>query len=408
MNNKAMRWTAFLAPIGFLFTTACESDVEAVNWDTSAVHDVPAQFDEGFLMRDAAYSDMPYLLATNGKILSTITVSSGEEGANDQHIELMQSLDGGQTWSTVSTIEPAEGPEASWAMPFLDRDELGVVYTYNTDDVRSWPMDNGVGRARVDMLGDFAFRFSKDDGETWSDREVMDVPYSSIDARNGFKGEETIFWLSGAPIRGDGRLYIGFSKGGSSTPRDILPDTEVFLLHSDAPSDISSWQLMPASGRGLTAPDGSGVSEEPSLAILPDGSLYVVFRTTAGKLAKSVSTDNGATWETDWAKFSNGTNIYNPRAKSVVKEVGGGRFVLWFHNNDSKGFERRNPVWMSCGIAVSGDIEWSPPKIILSDPDPTVRMSYPSILMEEETVLIAATKKSTARVFRFRVDDICL
>ena len=34
-------------------------------------------------------------------------------------------------------------------------------------------------------------------------------------------------------------------------------------------------------------------------------------------------------------------------------------------------------------------------------------MSYPSMVVQDDTLLISATNKSEARVFKFQLDDIC-
>ena len=104
------------------------------------------------------------------------------------------------TWSEPRPLEPAAGPEASWAMPFVKNDRLYVVYTYNTRDRRRWPLEGGGHRTRVDTIGDLALRYSDDNGDTWSDRIIVPIPRTAIDREIGFGGEETIFWMSGAPL----------------------------------------------------------------------------------------------------------------------------------------------------------------------------------------------------------------
>jgi len=394
--------------VSLLLFAGCDSETNTSDRSLteSGLHSVPANFDDGHIVSKSGYADMAYLIEYRGSLFATLTTGNEEEGSESQHVKLYESKDNGENWTIKSIIESPDGPEASWAMPFLAGDDLGVIYTYNTQNIRGWPMSNGKSRGRVDSLGDFAFRFSSDFGQSWSDREVLDVPISDIDYRNGFEGKETVFWLSGMPIQNSGKTILGLSKAGVSHPKNIFPDTEAFILSSSNPADVTSWELLPK-GTGLTAPDGSKVSEEPSVAFLPNGSLYAVYRTNSGKLAKAISSDNGRTWDSDWVKLFGVVAARHPRAKAVVKQVRENQFVLWFHNNNTRGFRDRNPVWMSCGTARGGDILWGDPDIILYHPSTEMRMSYPSMVVQDDTLLISATNKSEARVFKFQLDDIC-
>lgn len=396
-----------------LSTSACSKSVNLPENEPPAQqfisgHTIPAEFSDGYIMWDPGYADMPYLTKLNdGTLLATLTISDGEEGFDDQHVILLESEDRGENWRIRSVIEPPEGPEASWAMPFHHQGSLGVVYTYNTQDLRRWPMTNGEWRSRTDMLGDLAVRHSFDDGRSWSERVVTDIPETDIDRQNGFAGKETVFWMSGAPINKADSILIGLSKGGETRPGDILPVTEAFLARSSAPFEKNSWQLLPSGSKGFQAPDGSSVAEEPSVTTLGDDGLYVVFRTATGMLGQAVSEDDGKSWRIEWARHVNGAIVANPRAKPVVKNLGDNRYLLWFHDNSSVGFDNRNPAVVSCGIGSEQTIKWEEPLPVIRDPNPTVRISYPSFLIDDETVFISATNKEEARLFRFHIDSLC-
>jgi len=371
--------------------------------------DVSQVFESGSIMMDTGYSDMPYMVVLpNGEILSTLTVSDGKEGNDDQHIVIMISADGGYTWGTPIPLEPADGPEASWAMPYLDGNRVYVFYNYNVRDVRYWQLNDNDKRPRVDLLGELAVRYSDDYGLTWSDRVIVPIPRTQIDAENGFNGEETIFWLAGAPVKIGGYIYMGLSKGGFSEIGNILPQTEGFLLRTTNPLDPDSYELLPEGERGFTNPDKfNSVSEETSLVEIGEGGIYVVFRTTTGKLAQAVSMDNGQTWQTDWARYTDGRPVNNPRAKAKVFRLNNGTYILWFHDNDNRSWFNRNPVFLSCGVQTQNGLRWGEPLKILFDPDPEVRISYPSFVEYNGQFLISATNKSTARVFHFDQDRLC-
>lgn len=181
---------------------------------------------------EGAYADMPYMVKLpSGNIGMTLTVSDHKEGHDDQHIVWLVSDNKGISWTEPIPIEPPDGPEASWAMPYVENGRLFVFYTYNARNLRLWPFSHTPGGIpRVDMVGDLAIRWSDDEGKTWSDRLLVPVPRTSVDMRNGFGGQESVFWLSGAPVRIGEYLYLGLSKGGESSSRGPLSDTEAFFI----------------------------------------------------------------------------------------------------------------------------------------------------------------------------------
>ena len=71
----------------------------------------------GKLIPDEYYADQPYIVKTNdGAWLCVITTGSGHEGDGGQHVISMRSTDRGKTWEHAVDVEPAKGPEASYAV----------------------------------------------------------------------------------------------------------------------------------------------------------------------------------------------------------------------------------------------------------------------------------------------------
>ena len=63
------------------------------------------------------YSDQPYIAKTDdGVWLCTLTTGAGHEGQSGQHVVTLRSTDQGKTWSAPVAVEPADGPEASYAV----------------------------------------------------------------------------------------------------------------------------------------------------------------------------------------------------------------------------------------------------------------------------------------------------
>src|SRR5690606_23789829 len=118
------------------------------------------------------YCDQPYIAALDdGAWLCVMTTGRGREGERGQHIISTRSSDHGRTWSEPVDIEPADGPEASWAMPFkTPGGRVYVFYTYNADNLRqvSRVEPAGASMGRVDTLGAYALKYTDDGGKTWS------------------------------------------------------------------------------------------------------------------------------------------------------------------------------------------------------------------------------------------------
>ena len=95
------------------------------------------------------YSDQPYIVKTaDGAWLCAITTGAGREGQTGQHVVTMRSTDRGQTWSAPVDVEPADGPEASYAVLLIVPDgyptagRIFIFYNHNTDNVREVQADD--------------------------------------------------------------------------------------------------------------------------------------------------------------------------------------------------------------------------------------------------------------------------
>ena len=140
------------------------------------------------------YCDQPYVVKlADGTWLCTMTTGKGHEGNKGQHVVSCRSSDRGKTWDALVDIEPADGPEASWAMPLITpAGRVYAFYTYNSRNIREVVADDppfaGGKTTRVDTLGDYVFKYSDDGGETWSERYTIPVRETDIDRRNPTQG----------------------------------------------------------------------------------------------------------------------------------------------------------------------------------------------------------------------------
>ena len=80
-----------------------------------------------------------------------MTTGVGVEGAGGQHVVSMRSTDQGRTWEKIVPIEPADGPEASYAVLLkVPGGRIYAFYNHNTDRV---PRGETRGQGRLQARG---------------------------------------------------------------------------------------------------------------------------------------------------------------------------------------------------------------------------------------------------------------
>lgn len=387
----------------------------------------PRHISHGWNIPSEGYADQPYIVQTDdGAWLCAITTGKGAEGSPGQHVVSMRSANRGRSWEQMVSIEPVDGPEASYVVLLkVPGGRIYAFYNHNTDNVREVKReDRGVTR-RVDSLGYYVFKYTDDHGRTWSaQRHVIPVREFAADRNNIYGGKIRFFWNVGRPIiLGDAALLVlhkvgamgnGFfaqSEGAFLRSRNILTERD--------PAKIT-FETLPDGDIGLRTPAGGGrIAEEQSIAALSDGSLYCVYRTVDGWPANAYSRDGGRTW-TPPAYMSytpDGPRVKHPRAANFVWRCGNGRFLYWFHNHggpfiakmhaDTTGatgnpYNDRNPAWLMAGVERDTPqgkrIAWSQPEILLYDDDPFIRMSYPDLVEDGGRFYITETQKNVGRV----------
>ena len=92
-------------------------------------------------------------------------------------------------------IEPHGPPEASWGMPLkIPSGRVYVFYDYNGDDVHTLRGKE----TRVDMLGWYVYKYSDDNGRTWSKNRYRPSRAGNRDRQRQRLGRE------GADVLGSG------------------------------------------------------------------------------------------------------------------------------------------------------------------------------------------------------------
>ncbi len=377
----------------------------ALGTAAAAAEDGPAARDprnvrNGLPIPDEGYCDQPYVVVgLDGRWLCVMTTGKGHEGQGGQHVVSTVSADRGRTWSPLVDIEPADGPEASWAVPLLTpAGRVYAFYDYNGDRV-----DTLRGKkVRADMLGWYVFKHTDDFGATWSrDRVRLPMRATACDRGNDWQGGVQIFWGICKPQVAGGEALFAFSKLG----KYMLEQGEGWVYRS--PDVLTEpdpgrvrWELLPDGDRGIRGDAFGSVQEEHNLVWLGGTRWYCVYRTTRGHPCHTTSDDGGRRWEppAPMTYAPGGRVVRHPRACPKVWRTADGRFLFWFHNHGGKSYDDRNPAWIAGGVLKDGRLHWSQPEILLYDPDPKVRLSYPDLIEQDGRFWVTETQKEVARV----------
>lgn len=413
--NKRIIGLACLLVSGLLCTTRSNAQQDSRNIKT------------GLIIPDESYSDQPYIVKTNdGAWLCVLTTGESHEGESGQHVISQRSLDQGKTWIDKVDVEPAKGPEASYAVLLkAPSGRIFVFYNHNTDNTRAVKGDNPPYKdglvKRVDSQGYFVFKYSDDHGKSWSPgRVTIPIRNFDIDRKNPYQGKIQYFWNVGRAFADEKSAYVpihkvgGFGEGFFTTSEGALLQSPDLLTVSD-PSK-AKWLTLPDGEIGLRTPahNGGPIAEEQNLVVLSDGSFFCVYRTIDGYPAYTYSRDKGHTWEPpQYMRYADGRLMKHPRAANFVWKCENGKYLYWFHNHGGVfirnhpnrrniAYEDRNPAWVSGGIEVDSPkgkiIQWSQPEVLLYDDDPLIRMSYPDLVEDKGNYYITETQKDIARV----------
>src|SRR6059058_2218443 len=95
----------------------------------------PRHITNGRTIASEGYADQPYIVkADDGAWVCVITTGKGVEGASGQHVVSMRSRDQVRTWEKPVDLEPADGPEASYAVLLkVPSGRIYAFYNHNTD-----------------------------------------------------------------------------------------------------------------------------------------------------------------------------------------------------------------------------------------------------------------------------------
>ncbi len=346
----------------------------------------------------SGYIDQPYVVVLKDRSwLVVFTTGEGAEGTGGQHIVASLSKDQGKTWSVPVRIEEPGAESKSWAMPYLtDFGRVYVFYDYNGDKIHSLGDKKNI---REDMLGWYCYKYSDDNGKTWSKRYRLPVRITDVDKHNDWNGKVQILWGIGKPIDLDNGMMFAFTKIGIY----MLEDNEGWFfrcknINQEKNPDNLIWENLPNGEKGLKNVDLGGVNEEQNIVQLSDGNVYCMHRTISGFPAESYSYDRGDTWTLPQIpRYYDGRKIKHPRACPRIWKCENGKYIFWHHFNGTWDFMNRNPAWVSGGIEKDGKIIWSQPEILIYEEDPAIRMSYPDLVEQDGRYWVTETNKEHGR-----------
>jgi hypothetical protein len=366
------------------------------------------QAELGTTIYQNGYVDEPQVLTLiNGTWLCDYTKAATAEGGTGETIGISLSHDKGNTWQFITDLEPTTGPTAFYSISFVSSfGRVYVIYGYNNNNILFL---NGT-RIRTDAVGEMCYKYSDDNGITWSSRQVINMPVTQYDSINNWQGKYSMWWAVCKPIlSADNQMYFSFTK----VAQYPLTEGEGWVVNSpniNTETDISKimWNFLPSGSIGIRSPTIGLVQEEHNIVQLSDGSFCCVFRTSNGYPAVCYSKDNCQTWSVPAPMyFNDGSLIRNPRACARIVKLLNGKYLLWFENNSlnpSQGNYNRNPAWVSGGTESNGVINWSQPEVLLYSQDTTKGFSYPDIFRDGSNYYLTETQKTIARLHAISSD----
>jgi hypothetical protein len=297
---------------------------------------------------------------------------ASQENDPNQRVVMSRSEDTGRSWSppVVLAGDPTgvSGRMASWQFPVVVP-FTGRVYLF-------WNQNVGVVDAREDTTGVLSYRWSDDDGRTWSKVCTLPIRKSAISNPDPDIPENWVVYQCPV-ITSGGEVIVGFTRWASRVkqPEGGLfdRDSEVWFLRFDnilSEPDPRKLKVttLPDGDRGLRvsrpgSPEMS-IAQEPTLQELRDGRFICVMRTYTGFVHYALSEDRGHSWDTPRPlRFApQGPKIRQPLASCPLYLLKDGRLLLIFHNNsgDANGGQgpadsRRNrrPVFVAVGREIA-------------------------------------------------------
>jgi Neuraminidase (sialidase) len=311
------------------------------------------------------YVDCPRPFITPaGDYLLTIISGKAHYGFTDPHykandILLYRSKDKGKTWTGPSLSTAIAYNQHAW-VPLVAKGSKRI-YVFGTEPA---PGDfDGFEDAGI------AFRFSDDDGHTWSaPRRIR--PQNDPN----FQG----MWCINMTQTADGAWLLA-PHAGTYGPlpgqpnRYRLRTTSLYMLRSE--DQGKNWTLLPGKRpSGWQWKPAQRMDEGRPLA-LGGGRVVLFARTEEGHIWQLRSADNGKTWSEPAP-----TPLVHPDAPPMIEKLSDQKTIIALHHNRSSGggFNRddRSEVWIS--LSHDDGVTWTEPRFFMSTATTITRLLFGS------------------------------
>jgi sialidase-1 len=260
------------------------------------------------------------------------------------------SHDSGKTWGEDRVLVPNEGKCTTFECGFLRLPDGAILMSYCVKDSNA---DCSV-----------CFRKSFDDGKTWVNRFKYQVP-EGYAGYTGINNDRLVQLKSGRVLL---PVYDGWVGG-----RVLLS----FVLYSD--DNGETWRKSSdVDAREIDANDKWGAGE-PAVVERTDGKVLMIIRTNLGIIAKSYSSDQGATW----SKPEPIKGIVSPCAPSSIARLPQTGDLLLIWNNTTTA---RDPL--NCAISKDEGETWQNIRVL----DRGGSLCYTSITPLGDRVLLTYYK----------------
>ncbi len=271
---------------------------------------------EHFLVCNAPCSEELIAIWTQGSM----------EPSGDNHIVTARSEDGihwsKPTW-IYGTRKGTKETQASWGFPVV-ASKTGRIYCFYCES----PAGRLGGSSGV--LG---CHISDDNGLTWEKKASIRFPDCFTNPRDvSTQNGSIIVWQ--LPIRDSrGRQIVGYTFCGEGYPSGCCRFLRFDNIDDGPEVDDLEITWLSLTGDSVSLPDTH--CSEPSVVLLPDGRLFVVFRTALGRIGYSVSEDDGVHWRPAeiLRDRDQGEELKNPLTCCPIYPLEDDRYLLLFYNN---------------------------------------------------------------------------
>jgi hypothetical protein len=301
-----------------------------------------------------------------------------------------RSEDGGRSWSEPLGIDgdgleggDRDGCTSAWQVPVVA--PSGRVYLFYTHAAS--PLAGAFG-------GGLRCRCSDDHGRSFG--PPADLPFARSPIDSPLEGRPPIWISIAAPVYdAQGRALLGFTRWAGEGTEPCARSENIKTRHShielmrieniaDAPepADVEIRFLNVENPVTAEHEDDASLSfaQEPYLAFLPDGRLFLAMRTNRGEAWCALSEDGGESFRPaePMRPQDNAAPFQQCVSPCPIFQVGEGEYVFLFNNNDGYVFgadsrwdaRNRRPAYLCRGrydATQSQGIRWDEPQLFIDN-----------------------------------------